>query len=183
MKVRTAVRTLTAATLVAAGGTLALTAPALAGGADVVRAGTVWDYALPEGGTARVQSVATPSGRTLVTLTVKGMAPGKVYGAHAHVAACGSLPTAAGGHWQREVDPVQPSVDPAYANPANEVWLDVTTDETGAGTATAALDYAFPSQRAPRSVIIHARATSTGSDGTGAAGTAGARLACVDVAF
>ena len=77
-------------------------------------------------------------------------------------------------------DPVQPSVDPAYANPQNEVWLDLTTDGEGAGSATTTVAWGF--ERAPRaqSVVIHAMPTATGA---GRAGTAGDRAACVTVAF
>ena len=37
--------------------------------------------------------------------------------------------TSAGPTFQNVVDPVQPSVDPAYANPENEIWLDFRTDD------------------------------------------------------
>ena len=40
-------------------------------------------------------------------------------------------PAAAGSHYQHQADPKQPSVNPDYANPRNEIWLDFTTDATG----------------------------------------------------
>lgn len=179
------VRTLaTTAALAAAGSVtigLAGTAPALAG-ADVARDRGVFAYTgFPEQGSARVHSVSTAAGRTMVTLTVKGMTGGHTYGAHAHVLPCDVTDKmAAGPHWQLEEDPVSPSVDPGYANPHNEIWLDVTTNEAGNGTAKATLDFAFAGTHRPRSVIIHAMPTATAP---GSAGTAGARLACLDVDF
>jgi Cu-Zn family superoxide dismutase len=76
--------------------------------------------------------------------------------------------------------PGRPSTDPAYANPRNEVWLDLRTDGTGSGTATAEVPFAV-GERAPASVVVHeAQATATDP---GRAGTAGARLACLTVPF
>ena len=177
------VRVLAATVVLAAGGSVLLTAPALAGGADVAHGDDVVRYdtfAFPTSATAKVHSTSTPGGRTTVTLTVTGLRPGVTYGAHAHTGECGTAGAHAGPHWQLVADPVKPSVDPAYANPQNEVWLDVTTDETGAGTAVARQEFAFPPAGRPRSVIIHAEATKTGP---GVAGTAGPRLACVPVGF
>ena len=70
--------------------------------------------------------------------------------------------------------------DPAFANPANEIWLDLTTDAAGNGRAKAVVDWQFPSGRRPGSVIIHERHTSTGA---GTAGVAGQRVACLTVPF
>lgn len=91
---------------------------------------------------------------------------------------------ASGPHYQHEVDPAatreQPSVDPALANPGNEIWLDLTTDAEGDGEARAQVPFAF-TDRAPASVIIHeGEMTATGA---GEAGTAGGRVACLDVPF
>jgi hypothetical protein len=45
---------------------------------------------------------------------------------------CGAAASAAGPHYQHKRDPqasaTAPSVDASYANPQNEVWLDLTTD-------------------------------------------------------
>lgn len=175
------VRTLALTAALAAAGSALVTAPAVAGGAAVATSDEVVAYSgFPAGATARVHSASTPSGRTVVTLTVTGMEPGRTYGAHAHVNPCGMTGAAAGPHWQLADDPVKPSVDPAYANPANEVWLDVTTNASGNGTSTATLDVAFPADDRPRSVILHAEPTRTGA---GQAGVAGARLACLTVGF
>ena len=86
----------------------------------------------------------------------------------------------AGPHFQNRVDPAAtpqaPSSDPAYANPQNEVWLDLRTDGDGAGTATTTVPFAFPG-RAPASVVVHEKEMTATAPGQ--AGTAGGRLACL----
>ncbi len=163
---------------------LGLAAPALAGsGAHV--SGEPTRYAavapladVPEGATVKVSSVETGDERTIVTLHVKGMRPLARYGAHAHVNACDSAdPKAAGGHFQFVRGG---ATDPVFANPQNEIWLDLTTDAAGNGHAKAVVDRPFPPGRRPGSVIIHERHTSTGA---GVAGVAGQRVACLTVPF
>lgn len=139
-----------------------------------------YDAALvPEGATARVQQVRTASGSTVVTLHVRGLLPDHAYGAHAHVNACGSTGAAAGPHYQQIVAPADHATDPNYANPANEVWLDLTTDSEGNGSAQALQGWQFRTGGAG-SVILHMRHTATEP---GTAGTAGARVACLSVPF
>jgi Cu-Zn family superoxide dismutase len=160
---------------------LALAAPALAGsGAHVADDLTSYAAAVPQDARAKVHSVETGDGRTIVTLHVKGMKPSTAYGAHAHTNPCGAVGAAAGPHFQHVVDRVSPSVDPVYANPQNEIWLDLTTDAAGNGHAKAVVDWQFAPDRRAKSVIIHERHTSTGA---GVAGTAGARVACLTVPF
>ncbi|MEE1928546.1 superoxide dismutase family protein [Streptomyces sp. TRM 70351] len=118
-------------------------------------------------------------GRTTVELRVRGAAPGRAFGAHVHTGACGPDPADAGPHYQDAVDPVRPSTDPAYANPANEVWLDFATDASGDGGAVARQEWTFRPGQA-RSVVLHEHRTATGPAG---AGQAGARLACFTVPF
>ncbi|MFI1360776.1 superoxide dismutase family protein [Streptomyces sp. NPDC020898] len=134
---------------------------------------------VPVGSRVRVKEVRGLGGATLVELRVKDLAADRTYGAHVHTKPCGELPTAAGPHYQNELDPTQPSVDSKYANPKNEVWLDLTTNKDGTGRATAGVDWRFREGGA-RSVVIHMMATATHD---GHAGTAGARLACVNVPF
>lgn len=74
---------------------------------------------------------------------------------------------------------MKPSVDPVYANPRNEIWLDFSTDRLGTGFARSTVDWTFGARRA-HSVVVHETHTHTNP---GHAGTAGARLACLDVAF
>jgi Cu-Zn family superoxide dismutase len=116
---------------------------------------------------------------TSVRLAVDGLLPSRTYGAHVHTKPCGADGNAAGPHFQHEPDPQQPSTDPRYANPVNEIWLDLTTDAAGSGSAQATVPWQFAENR-PGSVVIHADPTSTEP---GKAGTAGARAACISVGF
>lgn len=131
------------------------------------------------GSRAAVQS-RSGEGSTTVRLAVRGLEPRRVYGAHVHTQPCGARPEDAGPHFQYTVDPVQPSVDPRFANPHNEIWLDIVTDETGAGSAEATVAWEFPADRRPGSVVVHAMPT---SGEPGKVGTAGARAACISVGF
>jgi Cu-Zn family superoxide dismutase len=142
-----------------------------------------WTYdpaSLPTGTLIRVAVTYPENGSMVVTLHVKGAQPGRDYGAHAHVAACGSTGTAAGGHFQFVPAPAGvASTDPAYANPANEIWLDLHTDALGNGSAHSTVAWQ-PGERRPMSVVIHANHTSSEP---GTAGTAGPRLGCLTVGF
>lgn len=175
---------------VTTGAVLFAASPSIAG-ADTVRSHGQMvrmtdNVLLPEGASARVHAVYNAAGDTFVTLHVRGMKPGHTYGAHAHTGQCGLGGVTAGPHFQQNLDPAAtpttPSSDPAYANPANEIWLDVTTNAAGNGSTMAQLPWQFSPERAPKSVIIHEKRTATGGQ-DGKAGTAGARLACVDVGF
>ncbi|UQW99393.1 superoxide dismutase family protein [Streptomyces sp. RerS4] len=116
---------------------------------------------------------------TRVELRLDGVEANRTFGAHVHQKPCGSEPNASGPHYQNTADPKQPSTDPKYANPHNEVWLDITTDRDGRGTSASTTSWQFRDGGA-RSVVIHDHATHTAP---GEAGTAGARLACVNVSF
>lgn len=139
-----------------------------------------YDSALvPVGATAAVTS-SEAGGSTTITLNVTGLVPNRAYGSHGHVNPCGADGMAAGPHYQFMKDPVSPSVDPAFANPQNEIWLDFTTDASGAGSATATVPWTFPADRRAEAVIIHEKPTATEA---GKAGTAGTRPACLTVDF
>ena len=156
--------------------------PALAG-ADHARAGGPWttySAEVPTAATAKVTAVYDAAGKTVIMLHVKGLKPFTEYGAHAHVNPCGVTGAAAGPHWQHVPDPMTPSVNPVYANPRNEIWRDLTTDEDGHGVAQSKQDWQFAPGQGPRSVVLHAQHTSTAP---GTAGTAGARLGCLSVDF
>ncbi|EMY34262.1 hypothetical protein D477_010481 [Arthrobacter crystallopoietes BAB-32] len=114
---------------------------------------------------------------TKVKLKVEGLEPDTQFGAHVHVAACGESPDDAGPHYQDEADPQTPSTDPAYANPDNEIWLDFTTDQDGEGEAESRVGWKLREGEG-QSVVIHAMPTKTGE---GEAGTAGDRLACINI--
>jgi superoxide dismutase, Cu-Zn family len=119
------------------------------------------------------------SGGMRIGVAVSGLKPRHTFGVHVHTAPCGAKPEAAGPHYQHKKDPVQPSVDPAYANPRNEVWLDLTTDRTGSGEASVRQRWSFRPGEA-RSVVLHEGATHRGH---GKAGQAGDRVACFSVPF
>ncbi|MFN2536171.1 MAG: superoxide dismutase [Pseudonocardiaceae bacterium] len=133
---------------------------------------------------ARLSATMTPSGHTTTAeLTVSGMLPNRGYAVHAHTNVCGDTGAAAGPHYQNRIDPAatpqKPSSDPEFANPRNEVWLDVRTDATGSGTARTTVPFVF-TDRGPGSIVVHeAMETATAP---GKAGQAGARIACVTLA-
>jgi len=139
-----------------------------------------YDEALvPVGARAGVTSMEDIESTT-VTLDVNGLQPDRQYGSHIHTMACGVDGMAAGPHFQHEQDPISPSVDPAFANDKNEIWLDFTTDASGAATVTSTVPWTFTDDRRAGSVIIHAMQTATEP---GKAGTAGDRIACITVDF
>jgi Cu-Zn family superoxide dismutase len=135
----------------------------------------------PEGAKVTVTITDDGDGGTAVALDVDGLLPDRGYAAHAHVKPCGPAGADAGPHFQNTADPAaapdHPSTDPAYANPENEVWLDLHTDAEGTGHAEADVPFTFAENRSPRSVVIH-EAEMTATD-HGHAGTAGARAACI----
>ena len=143
-------------------------------GAIVVRHNTAL---VPEGATARAFTASATG--TLTTLSVRGLLPRHEYGAHVHTKPCGAAPTDSGPHYQHVPDPAQPSTDPAYANPRNEIWLDFTTSPDGSGFAVSHVDWTYGDRR-PGSVVIHETHTHTDP---GHAGTAGGRLACLNLDF
>ena len=122
--------------------------------------------------------------RTTVRLQVIGLLPNRGYAAHVHQLPCGPTGAAAGPHHQHQVDPAagpeKPSSDPAFANPDNEIWLDLRTDASGNGEVRTEVPFALGDRR-PASVILH-EAEQTATE-PGEAGTAGARVACLNVPF
>ncbi|MDX5970060.1 superoxide dismutase family protein [Rhodococcus opacus] len=140
------------------------------------------EAAVPVGSSVTVDSDGD-DGRTTVTLNATGLAPGRDFGVHAHTQRCGPQPADSGPHYQNNVDPAAtpdtPSTDPAYANPQNEIWLDITTDGSGNAQASTTVDWEFRPDEA-HSMVLHAQRTMTGP---GQAGTAGDRLACIDTDY
>ncbi|PZS34576.1 MAG: superoxide dismutase [Pseudonocardiales bacterium] len=158
----------------------ALTAGVFASYTPEAQAITYDPTKVPLGSGVVVISVPDSStGGTTILLAVTGLLPNHQYGAHAHKNPCGSKPENAGSHYQNVPDPIQPSVDPAYANSGNEIWLDFITDSDGDGIALTTVPWQFTDRHA-HSVVIHAEHTMAKP---GNAGKAGARLACVDVDF
>jgi superoxide dismutase, Cu-Zn family len=134
---------------------------------------------VPQGARARVSS-RSGGGATTVVMLVSGFAPERRYGAHVHTGPCGRTGADAGPPFQNVVDPVQPSVDPRYANAQNEIWLDFVTNEDGDAGVEKTVAWEIPADRRPHSVVVDAQPTSIGSQ---VAGTAGSRAACITVKF
>lgn len=172
--------TLATITAMTAASVLSATPAAAAGATRVDASGEVIRYAIPDGSanpvaagaTNRVHSVATPSGRTIVTLVVDGYPADRAFGAHVHKKACGATdPLSSGGHYQYV---------PGVVTEENEVWLDFTTDSAGHGEATAVVDWHFVRDTArpdgANSVVVHREETAPN-------GGAGPRLTCLTVPF
>ncbi|GAA3728500.1 Cu-Zn family superoxide dismutase [Spinactinospora alkalitolerans] len=136
-----------------------------------------YDEAVPEGAQVDVSVSNEGDDSTTFRLQVSGLEPDREYGAHVHTEPCGEQPDDSGPHYQDEVDPEQPSTNPEYANPDNEVWLDFTTDAEGNATSDATVNWEPRSDEA-NSVVIHTEHTMTEP---GMAGQAGDRLACVNL--
>lgn len=117
---------------------------------------------------------------TVATLMVTGLLPNRGYAVHAHTKACGATGEAAGPHYQDRIDPAAtpqaPSSNPEYANPRNEIWLDVHTNAEGSGTSRVTVPFTF-TDRTPESIVVHEAMTT--ATGPGHAGQAGARVACL----
>ncbi len=112
--------------------------------------------------------------------TVFGLLPNRDYAVYAHTKVCGATPDAAGPRFQNRIDPAAtpqaPSSNPEYANPNNEIRLDVRTDATGTGTSHTIVPFIVTS-RIPRSIVVYKPMQT--STGPGRAGEAGARIACL----
>jgi Cu-Zn family superoxide dismutase len=130
---------------------------------------------VPPGATAQVTITKTAYG-SVIRLTATGLVPRRAYGAHLHDKPCTAVPDDAGPHYQHLHDPRTPSVNPSYANPQNEVWLDFTAAADGSGSAVSEERWVMDPAQPPRSLVIHAQTTRTAS---GVAGMAGARAACL----
>lgn len=139
-----------------------------------------YDPALVPIGASALVTVSPAVVDTMVQLDVEGLLPSRAYGAHLHTNVCGAKGDDAGPHYQHHQDPKAaaspPSVDPSFANPSNELWLDFTTDVAGTASVSTTVSWRFDQVKPPRSLVIHAEHTKTAP---GKAGTAGTRLACL----
>ena len=133
---------------------------------------------------AHLRAVLAPSGEsTNAEFTVSGLLPNRGYAVQANVNSCGGYADAEGPHYQNRIDPavtpaatgMAPSTDPKYANPNNEIWLDVRTDAAGAGDSRTTVPFTL-SDRTPGSFVVHDAVLSTTK---GHAGKAGDRVACL----
>jgi hypothetical protein len=133
--------------------------------------------------TATMMSVG---GSTFFRIQVRGAddrAVGNVYGAHLHQGECGLAKDQAGV--------LQPTVGAHYntsplaadgktytvINDQTEVWLDFEVDPFGNARSTARVP--FVPTTGKRSITLHAAPTLHHATETAAAGTAGAKLACL----
>lgn len=112
---------------------------------------------------------------TEITLTLNRLLPNHDYSAHVHTKPCGVDPMATGPHYQNVKAPETPTVNPRYANPSNEIWLDFTADPGGDAKVTTTVTWAFRPNEA-HSLVLHPNRTATHA---GHAGTSGERVACV----
>jgi Cu/Zn superoxide dismutase len=122
---------------------------------------------------ATAQVVATEAdGTTTVTLKVQGLdraSAGTTLGAHVHVGTCvEGAGAAAGPHYNATGGQV--------VSDETEVWLDFTVQSNGTAQAAATVPFVIPGAGAG-AVVIHALHTDH------ATGAAGARWACLPVAF
>jgi len=120
------------------------------------------------------EGFAVAGGKMRLVLSVTGLPANRAFGSHLHKLKCDD--NKAGGHYQNVPFPDGGSAsDPAFANPANEAWLDFTTDAAGAGHAETTVDW-VPRAGQANAVIIHDMKTADG-------GVAGAKLACTNIPF
>ena len=124
----------------------------------------------------------TPSGdSTIADFTVSGLAPNRGFSVIAHVNTCGGVPGGEGPRFQKHIDPAaspgKPSTNPEYANPTNEIWLDVHTDSTGAATSHATVPFVL-TDRGPGSIVVHDQQQTTATSSQ-PAGQTSDRVACL----
>ncbi|WP_327676937.1 superoxide dismutase family protein [Kitasatospora sp. NBC_00458] len=110
---------------------------------------------VPYGSHVRVVVDRSTPGRTVLTMSLTGVAADREFPVHLHTGPCGADPAASGPHYQDAVDPVRPSTDPAYANDRNELRLALRTDGRGDGTAAAVVAWQ-PRAGEARSLVLHA---------------------------
>jgi Cu-Zn family superoxide dismutase len=132
-------------------------------GSFVPSTALTYDRTFVPAGAWIVVEQSTERSETVVRARVGGLTPGHAFGAHVHTAPCDADPAAAGPHYQHRAAP--------GAEPANELWLDFTTDAAGEGNAETRHDWGLRRGGA-QSVVLHA-----------VQGGAGTRVACFTVPF
>ena len=119
------------------------------------------------------KAVKTGDAKMRVEMTVMGLPVSTTFGSHIHKLDCATM--TAGGHYQHMPSGDAAATDPAFGNATNEVWLDFMTDTTGKATVTKEASF-IPRAGEAKAIVVHAMATGTG-------GVAGAKLACLGMAF
>ncbi|MEO3801212.1 hypothetical protein [Nonomuraea sp. B1E8] len=120
----------------------------------------------PKGAQASVTAESSGD-ETTTSLVAEGLLPDRRYGVHLHTKPCGKKPDDSGPHFQH---------NPGKINPESEVWLDIRTDDEGAGRSTARNDWALDPDRLPASLVIHSKPTTPKGPEVGMAGD---RVACL----
>jgi len=130
---------------------------------------------LPSTIMGKAEAYALPGGKMRIALSVTGLPPNRPCGSHLHVLACDN--NKAGGHYQHMPFPTDggSASDPTFANGANEVWLDFTSDANGAAIAETTVNW-VPRAGGANAIMIHDKKTGDG-------GIAGAKLACTNMPF
>ena len=105
--------------------------------------------------TGHATMVRTADGKTIVTVSVRGLAASTTYGSHVHSRACAD--TFAGGHYKHDLA--------GPASPPNEIWPAFDTNASGVGNGNATAPWVARPEA--RSVVIHA--------------PGGAKIACADL--
>nr|MDQ3825582.1 superoxide dismutase [Actinomycetota bacterium] len=131
-------------------------------------------------GAAMTATIIPTSEGSTAQLTVLGLLPNRSYAVAAYNKPCGPTAGASGARFQNHPDPAArpsaPSTDPRYANPDNEIWLDMQTDASGAGTAATTVPFVL-TDHLPGSMVVHDQRHS--SQNSAGAGNFGARIACL----
>ncbi|MDQ4011549.1 MAG: superoxide dismutase [Actinomycetota bacterium] len=139
---------------------------------------------VPEG--ASILASIMPAGQgynqTRANLSVARLLPNRAYVLRAHTQACGATVEEAGPPYQDRIDPAATpqasSTNPEYANPRNEIWLDVRTNSDGSASSGASVPFTF-TDRAPASIVVYdAQTTATAP---GQVGQLGAPIACLNL--
>lgn len=133
---------------------------------------------VPEGASilASIMPAGSGSTQTGANLSVAGLLPNRGYVARAHTNACGATAEEAGTPYQNRIDPAArqaSSTDPQYANPRNELWLDIRTDGDGSASSGASVPFTF-TDRAPASIVLYDTQTT-------APGPVGVPVACLNL--
>jgi Cu-Zn family superoxide dismutase len=107
------------------------------------------------GFTGQATMIRTADGKTIVSVSVRGLLPDTTYGSHVHAFACAD--NFAGGHYKHDLA--------GPASPPNEIWPAFTTNASGVGNGKATAPWVARPEA--RSVVIHA--------------PGGAKIACADL--
>jgi hypothetical protein len=115
------------------------------------------------------------TGRSTLTLHLSGLEPGETYAAYAYRQPCDATKDL---RFQQFPDRKQPSSNPLFANPFNEIWFVGKADQHGQATSRVRRSSQFAPTWSPRSVVLEGDPIIRGTSKL-----PGPRLACLTVAF